>query len=166
MNLPTSGEYQISAAKDGYTFNSAGVSFVTPGGNQTADIQTIKPTLLTVADSDRAVALELTQFLDGPFPVITTLLSEGRNTTRIIVFGTDLGLLPGENVEAITAEAEDATQTKYPLRVEFVSPLPELSNVSQIVLRLNRDLDEAGEVMVAITVHGRTSNKVRITIQR
>jgi len=166
MNLPTSGEYQISAAKDGYTFNSAGVSFVTPGGNRTADIQTIKPTLLTVADSDRAVALELTQFLDGPFPVITTLLSEGRNTTRIIVFGTDLGLLPGENVEAITAEAEDATQTKYPLRVEFVSPLPELSNVSQIVLRLNRDLDEAGEVMVAITVHGRTSNKVRITIQR
>src|SRR6185369_1787518 len=159
-----SDEYQIIAAKAGYTFSSAGVSLVTPGGNRTADIQTAKPTLLTVPDSDRAVALELTQFLDGPFPVITTLLSEGRNTTRIIVFGSDLGLLPGENVEAITAEAEDADHINYPLRVEFVGPLPELSNVSQIVLRLNRDLDEAGEVLVTITVHGRTSNKVRIAI--
>ena len=163
-NLPTSDQYVITAAKTGYTFSSAGVSLVTPGGNRTADIQTAKPTLLTVPDSDRAVALELTQFLDGPFPVITTLLSEGRNTTRIIVFGTDLGLLPGENVEAITAEAEDADHINYPLRVEFVGPLPELSNVSQIVLRLNRDLDEAGEVLVTITVHGRTSNKVRIAI--
>ena len=165
-NLPTSGEYQITAAKEGYTFNSAGLSLVTPGGNRTADIQTAKPTLLTLPDSDRAVALELTQFLDGPFPVITTLLSDGRNTTRIMVFGTDLGLLPGEDVEAITAEAEDAAHTKYPLRVEFVSPLPELPHASQIVLRLNRDLDDAGEVLVTITVHGRTSNKVRIAIQR
>jgi hypothetical protein len=163
-NLPTSDEYVITAAKTGYTFNSAGVSLVTPGGNRTADIQTAKPTLLTLPNSDRAVALELTQFLDGPFPVITTLLSEGRNTTRIIVFGSDLGLLPGEDVEVITAEAEDADQTKYPLRVEFVSPLAELSNVNQIVLRLNRDLDEVGEVLVTITVHGRTSNKVRIAI--
>jgi hypothetical protein len=165
-NLPTSGEYQITAAKEGYSFNSAGLSLVTPGGNRTADIQTAKPTLLTLPDSDRAVALELTQFLDGPFPVITTLLSDGRNTTRIMVFGTDLGLLPGEDVEAITAEAEDAAHTKYPLRVEFVSPLPELPHASQIVLRLNRDLDDAGEVLVTITVHGRTSNKVRIAIQR
>jgi hypothetical protein len=155
----------ITAAKDGYTFNSAGVRLVTPGGNQTADIPETKPTLLTVANSDRAVALELTQFLDGPFPLTTTLLTEGRNRTRIIVFGTDLGLRPGEEIEAVTAEAEDASQTKYPLRVEFVNPLPELPNVSQIVLRLNRDLDEAGEVLVTVTVHGRTSNKVRIAIQ-
>jgi hypothetical protein len=163
-NLPTSDEYVITASKAGYTFNSAGVSLVTPGGNRTADIQTAKPTLLTLPNSDRAVALELTQFLDGPFPVITTLLSEGRNTTRIMVFGSNLGLLPGESVEAITAEAEDADQTKYTLRVEFLSPLADLSNVSQIVLRLNRDLDEAGEVLVTITVHDRTSNKVRIAI--
>jgi hypothetical protein len=165
-NLPTSDEYQIIAAKAGYTFSSAGVSLVTPGANRTADIQTAKPSILTLPDSDRAVALELTQFLDGPFPVVTTLLSEGRNTTRIMVFGTDLGLLPGEDVEVITAEAEDAAHTKYPLRVEFISPLLELRHASQIVLRLNRDLDDAGEVLVTITVHGRTSNKVRIAIQR
>jgi hypothetical protein len=165
-NLPTSGEYLITAAKTNYTFSSVGMGLVTPSGNRTADIQTAKPTLLTLPDSDRAVALELTQFLDGPFPVITTLLSEGRNTTRIMLFGTDLGLLPGEDAEVITAEAEDAAHTKYPLRVEFVSPLPELPHASQIVLRLNRDLDDTGQVFVTITVHGRTSNKVRIAIRR
>lgn len=115
-------------------------------------------------DSDRALALELTQFLDGPFPLTTTLLSEGRNTTRIMLFGTYLGLLPGDDVDVVTAEAEDAAHTKYPLRVEFVRPLPELADVSQVVLRLNRELDDV-EVFVTVTVHGRTSNKVRIAIR-
>jgi hypothetical protein len=132
----------------------------------TADFQATKlPTLLTMSYSDRAVALELTQFLSGPFPITTTLLSDGHNRTRVIVFGTDLGLLPGENIEAVTAEAEDAAHVVYPLRVEFVNPLPELPQVSQIVLRLNGNLEEAGEALVTVTVHGRTSNKVRIGIQ-
>ncbi|HEU4837752.1 MAG TPA: glycosyl hydrolase family 28-related protein [Pyrinomonadaceae bacterium] len=163
-NLPTSGEYVITAAKNGYTFNPAGMRFVAPTGNRTADIQPAKLTLLTMPDSDRALALELTQFLDGPFPLTTTLLSEGRNTTRIMLFGTYLGLLPGDDVDVVTAEAEDAAHTKYPLRVEFVRPLPELADVSQVVLRLNRELDDV-EVFVTVTVHGRTSNKVRIAIR-
>ena len=99
------------------------------------------------------------------FHLQPTLLSDGRNRTRIILFGTDLGLLPGEDVEAITAEAVDAAQVHYPLRVEFVSPLPDLPTVHQIVLRLNRELEDSGEVLVSVSVHGLTSNKVRIGIQ-
>jgi len=254
-NLPTSGEYQLTAAKNDYTFNSATATFITPSGDRTAnftaqltaslkkhtiggrvlngsaepmagvlvtlsgsvnrtattgsdgsysfteiqglssctvtaskdgyvmsplvqtfnnlvsdstaDFQATKlPALLTVPDSDRALALELTQFLSGPFPITTTLLSEGRNRTRVIVFGTDLRLLPGEAAEAVTAEAEDAAHVVYPLRVEFVGPLSDLPQVSQIVLRLNGDLDDVGEAIVTVTVHGRTTNKVRIAIQR
>ena len=115
--------------------------------------------------SDRAAAVELTQFVAGPFPITTTLLSDGRNRTRIIVFGTDLGLLQGEDVDAITAEAIDAADVHYPLRVEFVNPLPDLPEAQQIVLRLNRDLDDSGEVLVSVSVHGLTSNKVRIGIR-
>jgi hypothetical protein len=115
--------------------------------------------------SDHGAAVELTQFVTGPFPLTTTLLSDGRNRTRIILFGTDLGLMPGEGAEVVTAEAVDAAQVRYPLRVEFVSPLPDLSQVSQIVLRLNGELDDTGEVFVRVTVHGRTSNQVRIGIQ-
>lgn len=163
MNLPTSGEYSITAAKTDYTFGAA--AFVTPGGNQTADLQAKLPTLLTLPDSNRAVALELTQFLDGPFPLTSTLLSDGRNRTRIIVFGTDLGLHPGEDAEAVTAEAVDAAQVRYPLRVEFVGPLSDLPQVSQIVLRLTGQLNDKGEVFVNVTVRGRSSNMVKIAIQ-
>ena len=76
-----------------------------------------------------------------------------------------MGLLPGEDVEAITAEAVDAAQVRYPLRVEYVNTLPDLPTVYQIVVRLNRELEDSGEVLVSISVHGLTSNKVRIAIQ-
>ena len=138
---------------------------VAPNGDRTANLEPVPPTLLTVTGSEHAAAVELTQFVTGPFPLTTTLLSEGRNRTRIIVFGTDLGLLPGEDIEAVTAEAVDAAGVSYPLRVEFISPLPDLPQVNQIVLRLNRELEDSGEVLVSISVHGFTSNKVRIGIQ-
>jgi hypothetical protein len=156
----------VTASKDGYLMSPLIQTFNNLSADMTADFQAAKlPTLLSVPDSDRAVALELTQFLSGPFPITTTLLSDGRNRTRVIVFGTDLGLLPGETIEGVTAEAEDAAYVVYPLRVEYVSPLPELPQVSQIVLRLNGNLEDAGEVLVSVTVDGRKSNKVRIGIQ-
>jgi hypothetical protein len=134
--------------------------------NVTADFQAVlPPTLLTAADSDRALALELTTFIAGqPFPITNTFLSGGRNRTRVVFFGKDLGLLPGEDIEAITAEAEDSAHVKYPLRVEFVDPLPDLPQVSQVVIRLTGDLENAGDVYISVTVHGLTSNKVRISI--
>jgi hypothetical protein len=121
------------------------------------------PVLLT--DSDRAIALELTTFLPEPFSLTSTLLSAEHRRTRITVFATDLGLAADEGVEVFTAEAEDDAHVIYPLRVEFVSALPDLPHVSQIVLRLNDDLDDvSGDVLVSITVHGLPSNKVRIKI--
>src|SRR6185369_11633135 len=162
MNLPTSGEYSVTASKSDSTFVFRTTTFVAPNGDRAANLEPVPPTLLTVTGSDHAAAVELTQFVTGPFPITTTLLSEGRNRTRIIVFGTDLGLLPGEDVEAVTAEAVDAAGVSYPLRVEFIRPLPDLPQVYQIVLRLNRELEDSGEVLVTVSVHGLTSNKVRI----
>lgn len=132
----------------------------------TADFSAkVLPTLLAMPDSDRAVALELTQLVPEPFPLTSVLLSEGPRRARVIFFGTELGLLPGEGVEVITAEAEDAMQVKHNLRVEFVNPLPDLPHISQIVLRLDGDLSPTGDVLVSLTIHGFTSNKVRITIE-
>lgn len=165
MNLPTSGEYSVTAAKNDSVFTFTTASFVTPSADQAVNLAPKPPTLLTATNSDRALALELTQLITGPFPLTTTLLSDGRNRTRINIFGTDLGLLPGEGLEVVTAEAVDAAGVSYPLRVEFISPLPDLPEVNQIVLRLNRELDDSGEVLVSVSVHGLTSNKVRIGIQ-
>ena len=158
--------WTVTPAKTDYVISPLAQSFNNLVADTTADFNATKlPNLLTVTYSDRAVALELTQLVTGPFPLTTTLLSDGRNRTRIIVFGTDLGLLPGEDAEAVTAEAEDAAHVRYPLRVEFVRLLPDLPHIYQIVLRLNRELDDAGEVLVNVSVHGLPSNKVRVAIQ-
>ncbi|HEX7772842.1 MAG TPA: carboxypeptidase-like regulatory domain-containing protein, partial [Pyrinomonadaceae bacterium] len=156
----------VTAAKDGYVMSPLVQTFNNLNADAIAEFHATKlPVLLTAPNTDRAIALELTQFLEGPFPLTSALLSGGRDLTRIIVFGTDLGLLPGEDVEAITAEAENAAGIRYPLQVEFVRPLAELPQVSQLVLRLNMDMQGSGEVLVTITVHGRMSNKARIGIQ-
>jgi hypothetical protein len=155
----------VTASKDGYLLTPASRTFNDLSADANADFQaTLLPVLLTAADSDRAIALELTTFVVDPFPITNTFLSGGHDRTRIVFFGTDLGLLPGEGVEVITAEAEDAAHVKYPLRVEFVSPLTELPHVNQIIIRLTGDLEDAGDVLVTITVHGLTSNKARIAI--
>jgi len=165
MNLPTSGDYSVTATRSDFPFKFTTPTIVTPNGDRAANLVPQPPTLFTVTGSDHAAAVELTQFVTGPFPVTTTLLSEGRNTTRIIVFATDLRLLPGEDVQAITAEAVDAVGVHYPLRVEFISPLSDVAQVQQLVLRLNGELDDTGEVLVTVSLHGLTSNKVRIGIK-
>jgi hypothetical protein len=156
------------------TVSAGGNYLLTPGSktfgdlsaNAVADFQAILlPALLTAAGSDRAIALELTTFIADPFPITSTFLSGGRNRTRVVFFATDLGLLPGEGIEAITAEAEDEAHVKYPLQVEFVNPLVELPQVSQLVIRLTADLENADDVYVTITVHGLTSNKARILVE-
>jgi hypothetical protein len=42
--------------------------------------------------------------------------------------------------------------------------LPDLPQVSQLVIRLTGDLENAGDVYVTVNVHGLTSNKARISI--
>jgi len=164
-NLPTSGEFRVTPTLIDQNFDTA--SFITPNGDQIANFIAKPKTclvLLTMEGSDRAVAMELTQWVPEPFSITTTLLSDGRNRTRIIMFATDLGLSDGEGVDAITAEAEDSAHVLHPLRVEFVSPLPGLPHINQVVIRLTRDLDNAGDVLITLKVHGLTSNRARIAV--
>jgi hypothetical protein len=165
--LDTGGGYVLTPSKTHYTFNPVTKAIDDLEADTQVDFAATAeplPRLLTETDSDQAIALELTTFIADPFPISNTFLSDGHNRTRVVFFAKDLGLLPGEGVEVITAEAEDSAHVKYPLRVEFVSPLPELQDVNQIVIRLTGDLEDAGDVLVTITVHDVTSNKARITI--
>lgn len=164
-NLDAGTTWNVRAAKDHFALSPPVQTFNDLTANQVADFEGVQlPVLLTAVDSDRAVALDLIQFLPEPFSLTTTLLTEGRNRTRIIVFATDLNLLPGEGIEALVAEAEDAQHVSHPLRVEFVSTLPELPNLSQVVIRLSQDLDNAGDVLISLRVRGLTSNKARIAV--
>ena len=164
-NLDVGTSWTVTAAKDNFAFSPAVQTFIDLEADTVANFEAVQlPVLLTMPDSDRAVAMELTQWVPEPFSITTTLLSDGRNRTRIIVFATDLGLLPGEGVEALAAEAEDSEHVLHPLRVEFVSPLQGLPNINQVVIRLTGDLNGAGEVLITLKVHGLTSNKARILV--
>ena len=164
-NLNAGTSWTVTAAKDHFALSPAVQTVDDLEADTFANFEAVQlPILLTEAGTDRAVAMELTQWVPEPFSITTTLLSDGRNRTRIIVFATDLGLLPGEGVEALTAEAEDSNHVMHPLRVEFVSPLQGLPNINQIVIRLTGDLNSAGDVLLTLKVHGLTSNKARILV--
>lgn len=163
-NVDGGSDCSVTAASN-YLLTPGSKTFDNVSADGTADFQAVLlPTLLTETGSDNAIALELTTFIADPFPITSTLLSGGRNRTRVVFFARDLGLLTGDGIEAITAEAEDSAHVKHPLRVEFVHPLADLPQINQLVLRLANELDNAGDVYVTITVHGLTSNKARISI--
>ena len=65
----------------------------------------------------------------------------------------------------MTAQAEDAMLNIHPLTVEFVGPVPNLAGVTEVVVLLPSNLPAGQDVLVTVTLHGQTSNKVRIRIR-
>ena len=118
--------------------------------------------LISEANSTRAIAFETVTFRKEPFTRSTPFASDGR--TRVMVFALNLALAPNENASAITADAETASHTHLPLQVEYAAPLSSLPWLSSIILRLNDDLTETGDVLIGLTLHGVKSNRVRIGI--
>ncbi|HEU4932273.1 MAG TPA: carboxypeptidase-like regulatory domain-containing protein, partial [Pyrinomonadaceae bacterium] len=135
------------------------VGSLTVCGQTTAE----KPlVLISEANSTRAIAFESVTFTKEPFTLSTPFATDGR--TRIMVFALNLALAPNEDASAITADAETAAHTHHALRVEYAAPLSSLPWLSSIILRLNDDLVNTGDVLIGLTLHGVKSNRVRIGI--
>src|SRR6266550_1087234 len=82
------------------------------------------PTLLSQNTSTRAIALESVTFKGEPFPLTSSVQFGSDPRTRVCVFAMNLELLPGEGVNAFSAEAEDSAGNRYPLTVEYVGQVP------------------------------------------
>jgi hypothetical protein len=122
------------------------------------------PRLLTHVNTNRGIALESVVFVTEPFPLTQVIQFGVDNRTRILLFGENLGLLPGEAAGAVTAEAEDVNGIRYPLVVERIDLVTGFTWITAITVRLNQNLGDAGDVLIGITVHGKTSNRVRVGI--
>lgn len=126
------------------------------------------PTLLTRQSSNRGIALESPTFRAEPFAPTAVVPFNGDNRTRVMLFGSDLGLLPGEGAGVVTAEAEalatNGTRIRYPLIVEHAGPVSGFEWITAVVVRLDDNLGDVGDVLVGVTVHGLASNRVRIGI--
>jgi hypothetical protein len=122
------------------------------------------PVLHTRTNSTRAIAVESTTFVAEPFQPTAPVRFAADNRTRVVLFASNLTLLPGETPSAVTADAEDVNHIHYPLAVENVSNVTGFPWMTAVILRLNDNLGDVGDVLVGITVHGATSNRVRIGI--
>lgn len=122
------------------------------------------PELISEAGSTRAIALESVTRLREPFPPTQLNPFGADNRTRIMLFARNLDLLPGEDASAVRAEAEDATHTRYPLRVEYVGKVAGFEWMSSVIVRLHDGLGDVGDVLVGITLRGVASNRVRVGI--
>jgi uncharacterized protein GlcG (DUF336 family) len=132
--------------------------------SERAAAQSTRPTLISEATSTRAVAFESVTQKREPFQPTSSVQFSADNRTRIMLFATNLTLQPGDTASPITAEAEDGSHRIYPLTVEYVGAVPDQAWISSIIVRLNDEMNDVGDVLVKIIYRGQVSNRVRVGI--
>ena len=124
---------------------------------------TAQPVLLTQADG-RAIALESGTNKKEPFNSVASFAFGTDARARIVIFARNAQLATGEGLSAYTVDVQDASGRFYPLVVEHAAPLAKAPGVTMLVVRLNSDLQNVGDVLLRIGLRGLFSNRVRIGI--
>jgi uncharacterized protein GlcG (DUF336 family) len=137
---------------------------ISPTRFQDVGAQATRPTLISHADSTRAIAFESVTRRREPFHTTVQVKFGADSATRIMLFAMNLQLQPGETASAVTADAEDAAHEIYSLAVEHVGSVPDQPWASSLVVRLPSNLPPAGDVLVRIRYGGVASNRVRVGI--
>jgi hypothetical protein len=139
--------------------------FLVIGAQSIAKADASKPILISEPTSTRAVALDAGAFTPQPFsPTSSSFFYASDKRTRVMLFVRNLALQSGEDLSAVTADAEDVSHRHYELKVEDVRLVPGQDWMSQIILRLNDDIGDVGDVLVGIAYRGIASNRVRVAI--
>lgn len=129
-----------------------------------ADAQATRPTLISHADSTRAISFESVTRQREPFTATVQVRFGSDSATRIMLIAMNLQLQQGETASTVTADAEDAAHTIYPLTVEHVGTVPGQPWATSLVVRLTQTLPHSGDVLVRIRYRGMESNRVRVGI--
>ncbi|HEX7330548.1 MAG TPA: heme-binding protein [Pyrinomonadaceae bacterium] len=129
-----------------------------------ANAQQTSPVLISHADSTRAIAFDSVTRHREPFNTTTPVRFGSDSATRIMLFALNLQLQPNETAAAVTAEAEDAQHSLFPMTVEHVGPVPDNPWASSVVIRVPANLPATGDVLVRIKYRDLSSNRVRVGI--
>ena len=122
------------------------------------------PILLTEENSERALAVNAVTQTRDPFSVLTRDNLSGDQRTRISLFAMNVELLPGEDLSALSAEAETSHRGTVLLPVEFFGEVPRFFWMKQINVLLPEELEAAGDVRVRIRLRGVPSNTALMRI--
>jgi uncharacterized protein GlcG (DUF336 family) len=120
------------------------------------------PILISREDSTRAIAYESVTHQREPFTATAPIKFGSDPATRIMVFAMNLTLQQGD--APVTADAEDVNHNVHSLIVEHVGTVPDQPWATSIVLRLDEQLGDVGDVLVRIKYQGAISNRVRVGI--
>ena len=139
------------------------------GAVGTTQAATNAPVLISDSASTRAIALESVTLKGEPFAITSSVKFSNDNRTRVAIFAMNLNLLAGEtangNPTSFIADAEDAAHNHYPLNVEYVDQVPGFAGIYMIILRLNDNMtSNLGDVLVSLSLHTVSSNRVRVAI--
>lgn len=152
------GTYTVSATAtddQGAKTISKSVTFVISAGS---------PQLL-IDESGRSAALSSVTLLKEPLSVVSEFSFSSDQRTRLLLFGVNLELRPGENLSTISAQAEDSQQRSYELPVEDLSGVPKFPWLTQVTVKLPDELQGLGDVWLSVSLRGTRSNKVLIKIR-
>jgi hypothetical protein len=129
----------------------------------TSSVETAAPLLITESDSTRAIALESLSCKAEPFTSTSIIpwASAADRQMRISLFAMNLG---DTDPLSVSVDAEDFTQTHYPLQVENVSEVPGYPGLSMVVVKMDQNLNSVGDVLVSIQAQGKRSNRARVGI--
>ncbi len=129
------------------------------------------PVIVTDNNSTRAVAVDALTLMRDPFQTTAPGQLLADHKTRVIFFVMNLDLLAGEDARALTCDAQDGAGNKYELKVEDVRDVPptysqQFGGVKQVTVALDPAMDNVGDVLVRINLHGVASNRARISVGR
>jgi uncharacterized protein GlcG (DUF336 family) len=130
----------------------------------TVEAQTPQLTLISRADSTRAISFDSVTRQREPYTAIAPISFSSDPATRIMLFAMHLQMQPGDSAAAVTADAEDADHNIYQLTVENVTSVPEQPWAKSIVIRLADSMTDLGDVLIRVKYRGVESNRVRVGI--
>jgi hypothetical protein len=157
----------ISAA-DVSSSGSVPITVANPDGVSDVAIFTVTPpslVLITEANSDRAIALDSVFFLRDPFALSSPFNLNQDQQTRIMLFSSNLSLLPSDDPSNVVAEAEDSQHQNYPINVEFVGQSFQPGGLTQIVVKLPVQVGGANALWLHLSYRGTASNKAMISLR-
>jgi glucose/arabinose dehydrogenase len=132
--------------------------YLARGSGSVFRVQYNQPVLISEQGSDVAIAFDSVTMMRDPFPLANSFNFSSDQRTRLMLFGMNLD-------STLTAKAEDAASNVYPLTVEFVGKVPGLDWLTEFVVRLPDNMPTGQPIFVSVTVHGQTSNKIRVHLR-
>jgi hypothetical protein len=124
------------------------------------------PVLLTDDITGRTSAVDSVTLMREPFSITSSQnFFSSDQRTRVTLFGYNLELKNGEDLSAITAQAEDSQHRVYVLPVEAAEEVPNFNWIKGVTVKLPVELQGAGNVFVKIGLRGTVSNQVMLSIR-